>query len=118
MNRKFRVIRINGPIGLIIALVAIGIIIGSITVAPIYGVKFLWNNFISNSFGIQTIRLSQASLLWFAIVAATVGYLKNKICFKLIDAANFEDTTLSNPDYEKFMEKIKKEQEEHEKIHH
>lgn len=118
MNKKFKVIQINGVAGLIIAISAVLLILGSIIVMPVYGIKFIWNNYISTSFMIQTIKLSQASLLWFAFIAAGYGYLRSKICFKLVNTADFPDNTLSKADYEKFAEKIKKEQEENEKIHH
>ena len=118
MNKKFKIIQINGIAGLIMALSAVVLILGSIIIMPIYGIKFLWNNYISTTFMIQTIKLSQASLLWFAVMAATYGYLRSKICFKLVNTADFQDNMLTKADYEKFAEKIKKEQEENEKIHH
>ena len=118
MNKKFKVIKLNGPLGLLMALVIVGTIIGSITIMPIYGVKFLWNTYISNSFNVPDIRLSQASLLWFAVISAIIGYLRNKVCFKFVNTADFQDHVMSRADYEKFIEKIKEEQEENEKIHH
>ena len=118
MNKKFRVIRLNGPFGLLMALLIVGAIIGCITILPIYGVKFLWNTYISNSFSIPEIRLSQATLLWFAVISTIIGYLRNKICFKFVNVDNFQDHMMSRTDYEKFIEKIKEEHEENEKIHH
>ena len=118
MNKKYRVIKLNGFIGLLLAIIAVIMVIGSVTVMPIYGVKFLWNNYISTTFAIRTIKLSQAALLWGAIIAAAFGYVRSKIGFKLVNMSDFPDHTMSETDYEKFMEKIKKEQEENEKIHH
>ena len=118
MNKKFKVIRINGLLGLFLAITAVVLAVGSIAIMPIYGVKFIWNSYISTGFEIPAIKLSQASLLWFALVAAFVGYLKSKICLKFVNTDNFEDHIMTKTDYEKFMEQIKKEQEENEKIHH
>ena len=118
MNKKFKVIRINGLLGLFLAITAAVLAIGSVTVMPIYGVKFLWNSFVSTNFGIPSIRLSQASLLWFALVATAFGYLKSKICLKFVNTDDIQDHMMSGTDYEKFIEQIKKEQEENEKIHH
>ena len=118
MNRKYRVIKLNGPFGLLLALLVAGTILGCIAIMPIYGVKFLWNTYVATAFSIPTIRLSQASLLWFAMLAAVAGYLKSKIGFKFVNIDNMEDMTMSRTDYEKFIEKIKEEQEENEKIHH
>ena len=118
MNKKFRVIRINGLAGLFLAITAVILVVGSITIMPIYAVKFLWNSYISTSFNIPAIRLSQASLLWFALVAAVFGYLRSKICLKFVNTDDIQDHIMSKTDYEKFIEQIKKEQEENEKIHH
>lgn len=118
MNKNFKVIRINGLLGLFIAVITVVLAVGSIAIIPIYGVKFLWNSFVSTNFGIPTIKLSQASLLWFALVAAFVGYLKSKVCLKFVNTDDIQDNMITRTDYEKFMEEIKKEQEENEKIHH
>ena len=118
MNRKYRVIKLDGPLGILTALLVAGLIIGSITIMPIYGVKFLWNTYVSANFDISAIRLSQASLLWFAMLAIVVGYFKSKIGFQFVNMADMQDHTMSQTDYEKFIEKIKKEQEENEKINH
>lgn len=117
MNKKHKIIQLNGPVGLLLALVVVLTVVGSIVFVPIYGVKFFWNSFISDMFSISTIKLSQAALLWFAVVAASIGYLKSKICFKFVNTADFPDHAMSKVDYEKFMEEIKKE-EENEKTHH
>ena len=119
MNRKYRVIKINGPIGILMALLVVGLIIGSITVMPVYGVKFLWNSYIAETFAvIPAIRLSQAALLWFGMLTLAAGYFKSKIGFQFVNMSDMQDHTLSKTDYEKFIEKIKKEQEENEKINH
>ena len=116
MKKGFKAVQINGIAGLILALVTVGIILGSIAIMPIYGVKLLWNSFLSENFGIQPIRLSQASLLWFAILALAVGYIKSKIQFKFVNTIDLQNNGFTSVDYEKFIEKIKKEQEENEKI--
>ena len=118
MNRKYKVIKLDGPLGILMALLVVGLIIGSITIMPIYAVKFLWNTFVSTNFAIPTIRLSQASLLWFAGLAVVFGYFKNRIGFQFVNMSDMPDHTISKVDYEKFIEKIKEEQEENEKIHH
>lgn len=116
MNKKYKVIKLDGPLGILAALLVVGLIVGSITVMPVYGVKFLWNTYISTSFGLSTIRLSQASLLWFAMLAIVFGYFRSRIGFQFVNMSDMQDHTMSQTDYEKFMEKIKKEQEENEKI--
>ena len=118
MNRKYKVIKLDGPLGILTALLVVGLIVGSITIMPIYGVKFLWNTYVSTSFGISAIRLSQAALLWFAMLAVVFGYFKNRIGFQFVNMSDMQDHTMSKVDYEKFMEKIKEEQEENEKINH
>ena len=116
MNRKYRVIKLNGPLGILMALLVVGLIIGSIAVMPIYAIKFLWNTYVSTSFAIPTIRLSQASLLWFGMLAVVFGYFRSRIGFQFVNMSDMPDHTMSQTDYEKFIEKIKKEQEENEKI--
>ncbi len=115
-NRKYKVIQLNGLSGFVLALVLIFTVVASVVVMPVYGVKFLWNEILSASFGISTIRLAQAALLWFAALAVAYGYLKSRIQFKFINQADLPDSTLRQIDYEKFMEQIKKEQQNDEKI--
>lgn len=117
-NRNYKVIQLNGPVGLMLALTLVVAVLGSLLIMPIYGIKFLWNTFISTNFNIQTIRLAQASLLWFAVVSVAYGYIKNRICFKLVSSVDLPDNRLNKVDYEKFLENIKKEQEDNEKINH
>ena len=112
-NKNFRVIQLNGPVGLLLAITLVVAVLGSLLIMPIYGIKFLWNTYISESFMIQTIRLSQAALLWGAVLAVVYGYLKSKIQFKFVNASAFpKDRLINKVDYEKFVEQIKKEQEE------
>ena len=120
MKKGFKVIQLNGISGIILALLAVCAILGSIIILPVYGIKFLWNTYISEGLLVQTIRLSQASLLWGAVLAVIYGYLKSKIQFKLVNATTFpKDRLFNKVDYEKFVEQIKKEQEkEDEKINH
>ena len=117
MKKNFKVIQLNGFAGLIIILLVVLAAIGSIVVLPIYGTKFLWNEFVSSAFTIQEIRLSQAALLWFAALAVFYGYLKKRICFKFVNSAEMPNN-INSIDYEKFMEKIKEEQQKDEKINH
>ena len=63
MKKGFKVIQLNGISGIILALLAVCAILGSIIILPVYGIKFLWNTYISEGLLVQTIRLSQASLL-------------------------------------------------------
>ena len=116
MNRKYRIIKLDGLTGILAALLTVGLIAGSIIILPVYGVKFLWNTYLSTGFSVPTIRLSQASLLWLGILALVAGYFKNRIGFKFVNMSDMQDHTISRTDYEKFLEKIKKEQEENEKI--
>ena len=118
MKRKYKIIRLNGPTGILFAVCLLIIISAIIAILPIYTLKFLWNNFISTTFAIKTIRLSQAALLWGAIAATIFGYLKTRVNFKYVNMADFHNSNISNTDYKKFIEQIKKEQEENEKIHH
>ena len=114
--KKFKVIKLDGMHGLLFVLTAVIAVLGCITILPVYGVKYVWNTFLCLAFGIQTIRLSQAALLWGAVLACIFGYLRSRIRFKMVSSMDFPDRTLSNTDYEKFMEEIKKEQEKNEKI--
>ena len=118
MKKGYKIIQLNGTVGLILILLAILVAIGCVAVLPIYGVKFLWNSFISENFEIQTIRLSQASLLWFAILAVIYGHIRSKVSFRFVSSADIANNMLSKEDYEKFLEHIKKEQENDEKINH
>jgi len=120
MNNKkdFKVIQLNGPMGIILAVTIVFAVLCSIIIMPVYGIKFLWNTFISETFEIQTIRLAQASLLWFAIIAVAYGYIRSKISFKFVNATNLPEDSLNKVDYEKFLDKIKEEQENNEKIKH
>ena len=112
MKKGFKIIQLNGISGLIMAILTVGAILFSIIVFPVYGIKFLWNTFISESFEIQTIRLAQAALLWGAVLAVVFGYLRSKIQFKLVNASTFpQDRLMNKVDYEKFIEQIKKEEE-------
>ncbi|MCQ2957643.1 MAG: hypothetical protein MJ180_01940 [Candidatus Gastranaerophilales bacterium] len=118
MKKNFRVIKLDGLTGLFLAITAVVIVVASVVSLPVYGIKFLWNHFLNGYFDVQTIRLSQASLLWFAIIAMIYGYFKSKIHFKFVNVSNFSDAQMNNMDYEKFIEKIKEEQKENEKINH
>ena len=117
MKKNFKVIQLNGLAGLAIILLVVLAAVGSVVVLPIYGTKFLWNEFISEPFAIQEIRLSQAALLWFAVLAVFYGYLKKRICFKFVNGDDMP-SNINSIDYEKFMEKIKEEQQKDEKINH
>ena len=115
-KKNYKVIKLNGLSGLLLALFLVGVVLSSLFIMPIYGVKFLWNSFISESFDIATIRLSQASLLWFAVLAVAYGYIRSKVCFKFVNAIDLPENKFNRVDYETFLEKIKKEQEDNEKI--
>ncbi len=117
MKKNFKVIQLNGMSGIILAIIAVVVVVGSFVAFPVYGIKFLWNTTISDYFGIRTIRLSQASLLWFAALSVLYGYLKSRIHFKFVNAGQITENKLNSVDYEKFLEKIK-EEEENEKINH
>jgi len=115
MNRKFKVIQLDGFSGLLLLLLVLGVV-GSFAVLPVYAVKFFWNEFVNLYFDAPQIRLAQAALLWFAVLSLMYGYLKKRIQFKFINAANFGDNDIRPVDYDKFIEKIKKEQQNDEKI--
>lgn len=116
MKKNFKVIQLNGIAGFIIILLAIVTISGSLFILPIYGVKFLWNEFANGYFNLPTIRLAQASLLWFAVLATAYGYIKKRVCFKFVNMGDFPENNINQMDYDKFMEKIKEEQQNDEKI--
>ena len=117
MNKKnFKVIQLNGLSGLLLLLLLLLSVAGSIAILPIYAVKFLWNEIVSTTFDIQTIRLAQAALLWFAVLSVMYGYLKKRVQFRFVNQSNFSESSLKEIDYEKFIEKIKKEQQNDKKI--
>lgn len=118
MKKNFKVIQLNGLAGLIIILLVVIAAVGSVVVLPVYGIKYFWNEFINTYFNLPTIRLAQASLLWFAALSVCYGYLKKRICFKFVNMADMPDNSIRPMDYDKFMEKIKEEQENNEKINH
>ena len=118
MKKNFKIIELSGLAGIIIILLVILAVVGSVVVLPVYGVKYIWNEFINAYFNLPAIRLAQASLLWFAALAVAYGYLKKRICFKFVNMADMPDNHIRQIDYEKFMEKIKEEQKNDEKINH
>jgi len=121
MKKNFKVIQLNGASGIILFLLIVGAILGSILILPVYGVKFIWNYFMNGYFDIQTIRLSQASLLWCAILAIIYGYLKNKIQFRFVNSANIVDNHFRNINYDDIVRKLEKEENEEkndEKVNH
>ncbi len=115
-KRKFKVIKLNGFSGLVLLLIVVLTVLLSITVLPVYGVKFLWNELVAPLANISSIRLAQAALLWFAVLAVVYGYLKSRIQFKFINQAELHDSAMRQIDYEQLMENIKKEQNNDEKI--
>ncbi len=117
-KKKFKVIQLNGASGLLLILLLVLGLLGSFLILPLYGIKFIWNEFVSVYFNVQTIRLAQASLLWFAIIALIYGYLSKRIQFKFVNSSEFPNNDLKSIDYDKFVEKIKKEQQNDEKINH
>ena len=118
MKKNFKVVQLNGIAELILAITIVLIILGTVICLPVYGIKFLWNSFLNGYFDVPTIRLSQASLLWFAIVAIIYGQIRKKIRFKFVNVSNMSDAQLNTMDYEQFMKEIKEEQKENEKINH
>jgi len=118
MKKNFKVVQLNGITGLILAITLVVLVLSAILSLPIYGIKFLWNEFLNGYFDVQTIRLSQASLLWFAIVAVIYGQMRKKIRFKFVNVSNFSDTQMNTMDYDQFVKEIKEEQKENEKINH
>lgn len=119
MNKKnFKVIKLNGLSGLVLILLFICAVVGSLGIFPVYALKFGWNELVTSYFDVPSIRLSQAALLWCAVLATICGYLKKRIQFKFVNQADFPENNLTRLDYEKFVEKIKKEQNNDEKINH
>ncbi len=116
MNKKFKVIQLNGLSGLMLLLLLVLGVVGSFAVLPVYAVKFLWNEFVNLYLGAPQIRLAQAALLWFAVLSIVYGYLKKRVQFKFVNTADFSDNNIRPVDYEKFIEQIKKEQQNDEKI--
>ena len=116
MKKNFKVIQLNGIAGFLIIILAIITAVGSLFILPIYGIKFLWNEFINGYFDLPSIRLAQASLLWFAALATIYGYLKKRVCFKFVNMGEFPENNVNKMDYDKFMEKIKEEQQNDKKI--
>jgi len=89
---------------------AMVIVLATIIMLPIYGIKFFWNNMLCNTYDIPQIRLSQASLLWGACLTAIFGYLKSKIRFKFVNVNSMCDT-MSEVERKNFIENIEKEQD-------
>ena len=116
MNKNFKIIKLNGLSGLILFLLLVLGIVGSFAVLPVYAVKFLWNEFVNAFCGAPQIRLAQAALLWFAALAMIYGYLKKKVEFRFVNTTDFSDNNIRPIDYDKFIEQIKKEKQNDEKI--
>ena len=118
MKKNFKVVQLNGITELILAIAFVVIVLGVVICLPVYGIKFLWNSFLNGYFDVPTVRLSQASLLWFAIVAVVYGQIRKKIRFKFVNVSNLTDSQINTMDYEQFMKEIKEEQKKNEKINH
>lgn len=110
MKKNFKIIQLNGLTGILTALLVVTIVIGSITILPIYGIKSFWNNFLAENFAIQTIRLSQAALLWGAGLAVIYAQIKKRVRLQFMHSAELKDNFPKTINYAKFIEEIKKEE--------
>ena len=118
MKKNFKVVQLNGIAELILAITVVVIVLGTVLCLPVYIIKFLWNSVLNGYFDVPAVRLSQASLLWFAIVAVIYGQIRKKIKFKFVNVSNMTDAQMNTMDYEQFIKEVKEEQKENEKINH
>lgn len=110
MKKNFKIIQLNGLTGIITALLILVTIVSCVTVLPVYVIKFLWNNLLANEYGIQTIRLSQAALLWGAGLALIYAQIKKRIRLQFMHSTELKDNFPKNINYAEFLEEMKKEE--------
>ena len=83
MNKKFKVIQINGFSGLLLlGFVLSGLFFG-FAVFPIWVIMNCWNVVITDCLNLPTINYLQAMLLWLAISIIMYLALRGSISFKI-----------------------------------
>lgn len=77
MNKKMKVITINGVRGLFMAAFIVFGLISGFIISPGWVCMTLWNNFAVNNFAVSPMNLYQGLLMW-AVIALSMYAINNK----------------------------------------
>lgn len=112
MNKKdFKVITINGLTGLFLFICLISLVISSLIIMPVWGLKELWNYVVAYYFGGPSIGYLNAILLYLICVLSFYAILRNFIAISFQNAENIEDPE----DLNKLLDKMSEDKETKEK---